>query len=69
MTRSAVTVHDLMKPEQLAEEWQVSVKTLANARSARQGPPYTRVLGSIRYSRSAVAEWLADQQQDRAHSA
>lgn len=61
MTRTAVGAHDLMKPEQLAEEWQLSVKTLANLRSARQGPPYLRVSGSIRYSRSAVTEWLAQQ--------
>jgi Helix-turn-helix domain len=53
---------DLMKPEQLAAEWQVSPKTLANLRSRREGPPYVRVLGVIRYSRRAVNEWLAAQQ-------
>lgn len=65
MTRTAITVHDLMKPEQLADEWQMSVKTLANLRSNRQGPPYLRVSGSIRYSRRAVDEWVAQQNDSR----
>jgi len=57
---------DLMKPEQLAAEWQVSTKTLANKRaSGGGGPPYVRVLGGIRYSRRAVSEWLAEQQAAR----
>jgi hypothetical protein len=55
-------VNDLLKAEQLAAEWQVSPKTLANLRSRREGPPYIRVLGGIRYSRQAVAEWLERQQ-------
>ena len=53
---------DLMKPEQLAAEWQVSTKTLANKRASGGGPPYVRVLGGIRYSRRAVSEWLAERQ-------
>lgn len=52
---------DLMKPETLAAEWLVSTKTLANLRSLGEGPPYVRVLGTIRYSRRACAEWLAEQ--------
>jgi hypothetical protein len=59
-----VDTTDLMKPEQLAAEWQVAPKTLANLRSRREGPPYVRVLGVIRYSRRAVDEWLAKQQPD-----
>lgn len=53
---------DLMKPEQLAAEWQVTVDTLARHRMQRTGPPFLRVLGSIRYSRRAVTDWLAAQQ-------
>lgn len=53
---------DLMKPQELAAEWQVSTKTLANKRANREGPPYVRVLGVIRYSRRAVSDWLAEQQ-------
>jgi len=54
-----------MEPEQLAAEWQVSTKTLANKRASGGGPPYVRVLGGIRYSRRAVSEWLAEQQAAR----
>ena len=50
---------DLMKPEALAAEWLISTKTLANLRSRGEGPPFVRVLGSIRYSRQECAEWLA----------
>jgi hypothetical protein len=53
---------DLMKPEELAQEWQVSVKTLANWRSSRIGPPYVKINGLVRYSRQAAAEWAAQQQ-------
>lgn len=62
-------VPDLMKPEQLAAEWQISPKTLANLRSRREGPPYLKINGSIRYSRQACTEWLAGQQQDGAPAA
>lgn len=60
------TTRDLMKPEELAAEWQVSPKTLANLRSRHEGPPFVRVLGCIRYSRQAVDEWLAKRQGDAA---
>lgn len=53
---------DLMTPEQLAAELQIGVKTLANWRSARVGPPYTKVGGCVRYSRAAVLAHLADEQ-------
>ena len=52
---------DLMRPEDLAAEWLISPKTLANLRSRGEGPPYVRVLGSIRYSRRECADWLAAQ--------
>ena len=54
---------DFMKPEELAADWQVSVETLARHRTRGTGPPFLRVLGSIRYSRRAVTEWLEAQQQ------
>lgn len=56
------STRDLMKPEELAQEWQVKVKTLANWRSARIGPPYVKINGLVRYSRQAVTEWAAKQQ-------
>lgn len=70
MRTTSDPVHDLMKPEQLAEEWQVSVKTLANQRSRREGPPFVKIGGNgargglVRYSRKAVEAWLAAQQND-----
>lgn len=52
---------DLMSTAQLAAELQVSPKTLSNQRSRREGPPYVKVGGAVRYSRAAVAQWLAAQ--------
>lgn len=54
---------DWLKPEELAEEWQVSPKTLANWRSARIGPPYVKLEGAIRYSRRASEKWATEQRQ------
>lgn len=52
---------DLMKPAELASEWQVAVKTLANMRSLGVGPPFAKINRSVRYSRKACARWLAEQ--------
>lgn len=58
--------YDLMTPEQLGAEWQIEPKTLANWRSRRVGPPYVKINPRVvRYSRVAVSEWLAAQQDDR----
>lgn len=67
---TSVPVRDLLTPSQLAEEWQMSTKTLANLRSRRQGPPFLKIGsgGVVRYSRKAVEEWLAAQQ-DQARTA
>lgn len=62
MPQLTVGTTDLMKEKELAAEWLLAPKTLANLRSRHEGPPYLRVLGSIRYSRRAVAEWLEQQQ-------
>ena len=56
------TSPDLMKPDAVsAEVLLVSVKTLANWRSQRIGPPYLKINGTVRYSRKAVEKWLAAQ--------
>lgn len=53
-------VRDLMTETEMAELLGVKPKTLANQRSRRVGPPYIKITGGIvRYSRTAVAEWLA----------
>jgi predicted DNA-binding transcriptional regulator AlpA len=53
---------DLVRTEIMAEELGWAKKTLDNRRSRGEGPPYVRVGRSVRYSRQAVAEWLASQQ-------
>jgi predicted DNA-binding transcriptional regulator AlpA len=57
---------DLMTPQELATRWKIKPKTLDNWRSARVGPPHMKIGGSVRYSEKAVAEWLLEQQRDRA---
>lgn len=63
-TPALVPSTDLMTPPQLAQEWQISEKTLANWRSAKVGPPYEKLGGAVRYSRAAVSRWRAEQQSD-----
>jgi hypothetical protein len=53
---------DLMKPEQLAAEWQLTRRTLDNWRYLGVGPPYVKLNGAVRYSRKACARWLAEQE-------
>lgn len=60
------TQPDLIKEAELGREWQLSPGTLANQRSRGEGPPFVRIGRTIRYSRKAVAEWLAAQQDERA---
>lgn len=56
---SAVTSDDLMTEAELAAEWKIKPKTLANQRSRRVGPPYLKLSGGIvRYSRAAVRRWV-----------
>lgn len=54
----------LLTPEELAERWKMGRKTLANWRSARIGPPYIKVNGSIRYDEDAAEKWLTSQEHD-----
>ena len=50
---------DLMREAEAAEMLLMSPKTLANMRSRRVGPPYTKLPnGAIRYSRHRVAAWV-----------
>lgn len=51
-----------LTPEERAKEWKVSVKTLANWRSARIGPPYSKINGSVRYSRATSDRWAAERE-------
>lgn len=56
---------DLMKESELSAELRLAPKTLANQRNRGKGPPYLRIGREIRYSRKAVGEWLAAQQEDQ----
>lgn len=52
---------DWMTPDQVAEEFQMARKTLANQRSRGDGFPFIRLPGGrIRYSRAAIAKYLAE---------
>jgi excisionase family DNA binding protein len=47
-----------LTPEELAEELNVPMKTLYVWNHKRKGPAFTRVGKHVRYSRTAVDEWL-----------
>jgi len=49
-----------LTPEELAEELNVPMKTLYVWNHKRKGPAFTRVGKHVRYSRTAVDEWLAN---------
>jgi hypothetical protein len=46
------------KPEYLAKQTHLDIKTLANWRTQRKGPPYTKLGGTIRYPRSQWTAWF-----------
>lgn len=50
-----------LTPEDLARMWQVSAGTIANWRTNKKGPEFTRIGGLVRYSPEAVSAWLAKQ--------
>lgn len=56
---------DLLTPDQLAGELQVTPKTLENWRARRIGPPFVRLNRQVRYSRAAVHAWLQQQAQEQ----
>jgi predicted DNA-binding transcriptional regulator AlpA len=52
---------DLMVAKECSDMVGLTEKALSNMRSRGEGPPYIRVSRSaIRYSRKAVAAWLAE---------
>jgi excisionase family DNA binding protein len=48
-----------LTPEELAEELNVPMKTLYVWNHKRKGPAFTKIGKHVRYSRTAVDEWLA----------
>jgi len=49
---------DILKPEQLAEEIKVPVRTLGQWRYLGRGPAYFHVGNGVRYRRSDVTAWI-----------
>lgn len=58
---SASVIPDAYKPQELANELGVSVHTLNTWRSRKKGPRFVRIAGRIRYMRTDVEQWLADE--------
>jgi hypothetical protein len=51
-----------LTPDDLARMWQVSAGTIANWRTSKtKGPEFIRIGGLVRYSPTAVSDWLAKQ--------
>jgi predicted DNA-binding transcriptional regulator AlpA len=62
MTRTREhSAHRLLTVAEAGEYLGKPAKTLDNWRSARTGPPYYRVGGSIRYALDDLNDWLAEQ--------
>lgn len=59
-----MTVRDeWLSPEDLAEEFKVPVTTIYGWRQKRYGPQGIRVGRHVRYLRSEIERWVADQTQ------
>jgi predicted DNA-binding transcriptional regulator AlpA len=52
----------LLLPEEAAKLLKLSLSWLAKARMHGDGPPYMKVGRSIRYSETAVLQWMKSQQ-------
>ena len=53
---------NLLSPKETAKLLKVSLSWLAKARMRGDGPPYIRVGRSIRYTESALLQWLKSRQ-------
>jgi len=61
MSETPVAAVQWLTPDDLARMWQVSAGTIANWRTNKKGPEFTRIGGLVRYSPEAVSAWLAKQ--------
>jgi len=50
-----------LRPQDLAERWQLSGRTLERWRAAGYGPAWLTIGGSIRYRLTDVLDWEASQ--------
>lgn len=46
-----------LRPDDLAERWQTTTKTLSNWRHRGEGPAYVKIGSSVRYPLSAVEDF------------
>lgn len=59
-------LRDAYTDRALAKELRVSLKTLANWRSRKQGPAFLKIGRRILYTRDAVRVWLIAQRREAA---
>lgn len=61
MQQAVVRKTSYLTPDQVSERYEgrISVRTLANWRSAGHGPKFTRVGGRILYDLTTMEEWEA----------
>jgi predicted DNA-binding transcriptional regulator AlpA len=50
-----------MTEDEVAARFGVKVRTLHRWRSNGSGPPYYKIVGSVRYDKAAVEQWLKEQ--------
>lgn len=56
----SMTVGTMFTPEQLSERLQVSTKTLANWRNRKEGPPYRKIRGVVRYFSDEIEQYFSE---------
>jgi excisionase family DNA binding protein len=52
---------EFLDPQGLADLFGISVRTIYNWRSRQEGPRGYRIGGQVRYRRTEVEKWLAEQ--------
>jgi DNA-binding transcriptional MerR regulator len=62
MTTVAIPVRDLMTTKDVESEYGIPEGTLRYYRSTGKGPASFRLAGRIRYRRSDILSWIADQE-------
>jgi len=53
-------VTEYLTAREVAEFTGISVQSLANWRTARRGPPWTKIETAVRYSKNALRRWLEE---------
>jgi excisionase family DNA binding protein len=60
--KSGTPVVVLLTPKEAAERLKVSLSWLAKARMRGDGPPFIKIGRSIRYSETALQQWMKSRQ-------